>query len=101
LRNFVESVLDSDNECSDFSEDETESEVSSIGSDDSSEEDSDEKMTRQALLNMFELQHRKNRVTGSGPKLTTILSTSLPKTVEFVMTYCQILKQNHHLNTIF
>jgi hypothetical protein len=44
LRNLVESVLDSDNECRDFSEDETESEVSSIGSDDeSSEEDSDEK----------------------------------------------------------
>jgi hypothetical protein len=30
LRNGVESVLDRDNECSDFSEDETESEVSSI-----------------------------------------------------------------------
>jgi hypothetical protein len=45
LRNRVESVLDRDSECSDFSEDETESEVSSIGSDDeSSEEDSDEKM---------------------------------------------------------
>jgi hypothetical protein len=44
LRNLVESVSDSDNECSDFSEDETESEVSSIGSDDeSSKEDSDEK----------------------------------------------------------
>jgi hypothetical protein len=43
LRNRVESVLDRDNECSDFYEDETESEVSSIGSDDeSSEEDSDE-----------------------------------------------------------
>jgi hypothetical protein len=44
LRNCVESVLDRDNECSDFSEDETESEVSSIGNDDeSSEKDSDEK----------------------------------------------------------
>jgi hypothetical protein len=44
LRNRVESVLDRDNECTDFSEDETESEVSSIGNDDeSSEEDSDEK----------------------------------------------------------
>jgi hypothetical protein len=44
LRNHVESVLDRDNECSDFSEDETESEVSSIGNDDeSSEKDSDEK----------------------------------------------------------
>jgi hypothetical protein len=44
LRNLVEIVLDSDNECSDFSEDETESEVSSIGSDnESSEEDGDEK----------------------------------------------------------
>jgi hypothetical protein len=57
LRNRVESVLDRDNECSDFSEDESESEVSSIGSDDeSSEEDSDEKMmTCQALLNVFKL----------------------------------------------
>jgi hypothetical protein len=44
LRNLAESVFDSDNECGDFSEDETESEVSSIGSDDeSSKEDSDEK----------------------------------------------------------
>jgi hypothetical protein len=44
LRNPIESVLDRDNECSDFSEDETESEVSSIGSDnESSEEDSNEK----------------------------------------------------------
>jgi hypothetical protein len=43
LRNLVEkSVLESDNECSDFSEDETESEVSCIGSDvESSEEDSE------------------------------------------------------------
>jgi hypothetical protein len=42
LRNLVESVLDGDNECRDFSEDETESEVSSIGSDDEScEKDSD------------------------------------------------------------
>jgi hypothetical protein len=42
LRNLVEkSVLESDNECSDFSEDEAESEVNSIGSDDeSNEEDS-------------------------------------------------------------
>jgi hypothetical protein len=57
LRNLVESIFDSNNECRDFSEDETESEVSSIGSDDeSSEEDSDEKMmTCQAFLNMFEL----------------------------------------------
>jgi hypothetical protein len=38
LRNLVESVLDSDNECSDLSEDETESEVSFIGSDDKSSE---------------------------------------------------------------
>jgi hypothetical protein len=60
FRNCVESVLDRDNECSDFSEDETESEVSSIGNDDeSSDEDSDEKMmTRRALLNVFELQRR-------------------------------------------
>jgi hypothetical protein len=37
-------VLDRDNECSDFSDDETESEISSIGSDDeSSEKDSGEK----------------------------------------------------------
>jgi hypothetical protein len=43
LTNLVESVLDSDNECSDFSEDETESEVSSIGNDnESSEENSEE-----------------------------------------------------------
>jgi hypothetical protein len=51
LRNHVESVLERDNECSDFSEDETKSEVSSIGNvDESSEEDGDEKMmTRQAL----------------------------------------------------
>jgi hypothetical protein len=34
LRNLVKSVFDSDNECRDSSEDETESEVSSIGSDD-------------------------------------------------------------------
>jgi hypothetical protein len=69
LRNLVESVLDSDNECSDFSEDETESEESSSGSDDeSSEENSEESdgklMMRQGLLNAFELQRRKNRVTG-------------------------------------
>jgi hypothetical protein len=43
LRNLVESVLDNDNEYSDFSEDETESEVSSIGSDIESSEESDEK----------------------------------------------------------
>jgi hypothetical protein len=44
LRNCVESVLDRDNECSDFSEDETESEVSSIGNgDESSDEDTDDK----------------------------------------------------------
>jgi hypothetical protein len=60
LRNLVESVLDSDNECSDFSEDETESEGSSSGSHDESHEEnseeSDEKiMTCQALLNVFEL----------------------------------------------
>jgi hypothetical protein len=37
LRNLVEkSVLESDNELSDFSEDETEPEVNSIGSDDES-----------------------------------------------------------------
>jgi hypothetical protein len=38
LRNLVEkkSVLESDNECSDFSEDETEYEVYFIGSDDES-----------------------------------------------------------------
>jgi hypothetical protein len=37
LRNLVEkSVSESDNECSDFSEDETEAEVNSIGSDDES-----------------------------------------------------------------
>jgi hypothetical protein len=42
LRNLVEkSVLESDNEYSDFSEDETESEVNSIGSDDESNEDSE------------------------------------------------------------
>jgi hypothetical protein len=106
LRNLVESVLDSDNECSGFAEDETESEVSFSGSDESSEEIVREvmkkMMTRQTLLNVFELQRRKNRVTGSGPELTTILlSTPLPKTVEFVMTYCQNLKQNHHLNSCF
>jgi hypothetical protein len=44
LRNRVESVLDRDNECNDFSDNETGSEVSSVGSnDESSEEDSDEK----------------------------------------------------------
>jgi hypothetical protein len=43
LRNLVENVLDSDNEYSDFSEDETESEVSSIGSDIESSEESYEK----------------------------------------------------------
>jgi hypothetical protein len=67
--------FDSDNECRDFSEDETESEVSSIGSDDeSSEEDSDEKNDdapgpSKRVRTMTQL----NRVTGSGPKLTTIL----------------------------
>jgi hypothetical protein len=44
LRHGVERFLDRDNECSDFSKDETKSEVSSIGNDDeSSYEDSDEK----------------------------------------------------------
>jgi hypothetical protein len=44
LRNLVESLLDDDNECSDFSEDEIESEVICMGSDDeSSEEDSERK----------------------------------------------------------
>jgi hypothetical protein len=43
LRNLIESVFDSDNECSNFSEDETEPEVSSIGSDVESSEESDEK----------------------------------------------------------
>jgi hypothetical protein len=42
---------------SDFSEDETEGEVRSIGNDD---ESSDKVMTRQALLNVFELRRRKN-----------------------------------------
>jgi hypothetical protein len=42
LRNLIEkSDLESDNECSDFSEDEIESELNSIGGDDeSTEEDS-------------------------------------------------------------
>jgi hypothetical protein len=76
LRNCVESVLDRDNECSDFSEDETKSEVSSIGNDDkSSDKDSDENDYALGPLNVFELQRRKNRLTGSGPKLTTILPT--------------------------
>jgi hypothetical protein len=36
------------------------------------------------------MTQKKNRVTGIGPKLATILlSTPLLKTVEFVMTYCQ------------
>jgi hypothetical protein len=59
-------------------------------------------MTRRAHLNMFELRRRKDKVTGSGQKLATILlSTPSLKTVEFVMTYCQNLKQNHHLNSLF
>jgi hypothetical protein len=101
LRNLVESVLDNDNECSNFSEDEIESEVSCMGNDNESSEG--KKMTtHQALLNMSELRRRKNRVTGSGPTLTTILlSTPLLKTMEFVMTYCQNLKQSHHLNSVF
>jgi hypothetical protein len=42
LRNHVEkSVLESDDECSDYSEDETESEVNSVGSAESNEEDSE------------------------------------------------------------
>jgi hypothetical protein len=42
LRNLVEKiVLESDNECSDCSEYETESEVNSVGSDESNEEDSE------------------------------------------------------------
>jgi hypothetical protein len=49
LRNLVESVLDSDNECCNFSEGETEPEGSSSRSDDESSEEnsgeSDEKMT--------------------------------------------------------
>jgi hypothetical protein len=43
LRNLVGSVLDNNNECSDFSEDEIESEVSCMGSDESSDEDSEGK----------------------------------------------------------
>jgi hypothetical protein len=91
-----------DNECSDFSEDETKSEVSSVGSDDqSSEEDSDEKnYDAPGPSKSVRPTTQKNRVTGSGPKLATILlSTPLPKTVEVVMTSCQNLKQNHHLNS--
>jgi hypothetical protein len=43
LKNLVEKcVLDNDNKCSDFSEDETESEVNSIGSDDESNEEDSE-----------------------------------------------------------
>jgi hypothetical protein len=43
LRNLVEkSVLEIDNECSDISEDETESELNSIGSDDESNEEDSE-----------------------------------------------------------
>jgi hypothetical protein len=43
LRNLVEKgVLESDNECSDSSEDETDSEVNSIGSDDESNEEDSE-----------------------------------------------------------
>jgi hypothetical protein len=42
LRNLVESVLDSDNECSDFCKDETESEESSSGNDDESSEENRE-----------------------------------------------------------
>jgi hypothetical protein len=43
LRNLVEkSVLESDNECSDFSKDETKSEVNSVGSDDESNEEDSE-----------------------------------------------------------
>jgi hypothetical protein len=77
LRNLVESVLDSDNECSHFSEDETECEVSSIGNDDkSSEEDSDEKNdAAPGPSKRGRTTTQKNRVTGSGPKLTTILPT--------------------------
>jgi hypothetical protein len=29
------------------------------------------------------------------------LINHLPKTVKFVMTYCQNLKQNHHLTSLF
>jgi hypothetical protein len=55
-RNLVEkSVLESANECSDFSEDETEAEVNSIVSDNESNEDSEwvtkRMRTLQALLN--------------------------------------------------
>jgi hypothetical protein len=43
LRNLVEkSVLESDNECSDFSEVETEAEVNSIGNDDESNDEDSE-----------------------------------------------------------
>jgi hypothetical protein len=51
LRNIVESVLDSDNECSDFSVDQTQSEESSSGSDEESGKEDEKMMTRQALLN--------------------------------------------------
>jgi hypothetical protein len=43
LRNLVEkSGLESDNECGDFSEDETESEVNSIGRDNESDDEDSE-----------------------------------------------------------
>jgi hypothetical protein len=43
LRNLVEKiVLESDNECSDFSDDETEAEVNYIGSDDGSNDEDSE-----------------------------------------------------------
>jgi hypothetical protein len=63
LRKRVGSVLDSVNECSDFSEDETESEVSSVGTDnESSDEDSEENMmTFRALLNVFKLTTQKKQ----------------------------------------
>jgi hypothetical protein len=105
LRNRVESVLDRDNECSDFSEDETESEVSSVGNDDeSSDKDSDRKNDDAPgpCKHVRTMTQKKNRVTESVPKLTTILlPTPLPQKVEFVMAYCQNLKQNHHLNSLF
>jgi hypothetical protein len=85
LRNVVES----DNECSDFSVDETESEESSSGSDYESSEQSDEKNDNvPGPSKHIRTTTQKKQSDWKWTKLTTVLlSTPLPKTVEFVITH--------------
>ena len=87
LRTFIESVLDSDNEFSDLSDDESVSEVlvnlvlklaKAVMI----------MTTHQALLREYVMRRRKNRVTGIGQKLKiTQLYIHSTKIVEFVKMY--------------